>query len=288
MSIRDQQNPFFGHLHLTGAPWDKPARHLFEDRVAAAAEAGATGIGFGAEELDQLVGTRSPAELRGILDHHGQHIGELEVLMGWHLDGPEAEGPRAVEKRMYALAGMFGTARIKASAVFVPATAMPPLDLLVERFAALCDRAAAHGVVISLEPLSVFPGFDYPTAAEVVQRADKANGGLLIDSWHFFRDPGAFAALDKLSGRHINAFELVDGAAEPKVSRLEDCVDHRLLPGEGDFDLARLVRLLDDKQVDVTLSVEVLSAELRALPLRENLSRTVTAVRTFLEALPLR
>jgi sugar phosphate isomerase/epimerase len=284
MSLLDQRNLFFAHPHLAGSIWPEPVRDSFKDRVAAVAGVGSTGMGMGGYELEQLLATESEATVLGVLAEYGVVVGELELLLGWHADGEEGAAARASEEQLFAWADLFGATRVKTSAVFFPPAELPPIEQLTERFAALCDRAAARGLTMELEPFAVFPAFHYGVAAEVVTAADRPNGGLLIDAWHLSRDPHGFAALDKVSARHITGVELCDGAAEPKVGLQEDCVNSRLLPGEGDFDLIRIVRTLADKGVDVPLSVEVLSEELRTLSPQENAIRTTAAVVALLDS----
>lgn len=284
MSLLEQQKPFFAHPHLVGSLWPEPPRDSFADRVAAIAAVGSTGMGMGTEEFDKLLTEQSAAELKAILDHHNVHVGELEILIGWQdPDGEMGARAKGIEERMYVLASLFGASKIKTSAVFPPGIDMLPVEVLTERFAALCDRAAAHGLQVELEPFAVFPGFTYAVAAEVVAAADRPNGGLLIDAWHLFRDPTGLSTLEKVEGRHINGLELGDGYAEPRGTIHEDCNNHRLLPGEGSFDLVGLVRTLDAKGVDVPLSVEVISAELRTLTPAENATRTSAAVAALME-----
>ncbi|MGW5434609.1 sugar phosphate isomerase/epimerase family protein [Streptomyces sp. NPDC004059] len=273
---------FFAHHHLTGSPWGQPAVHAFPERAAAVAAVGSTGIGFDAQELTQLLATRSADWVRGVLDEHGLHIGELEVLTWWWGTPEDADASRHMEEPMFALADEFGIGRLKASAVFLEPSGRPSLDLLAERFAALCDRAAEHGLRIALEPVAAFPLFTYADAAQVVLDAGRPNGGVEIDAWHFFRDPTGFAALERLDGTHITGLELCDGVAEPQVSLMEDSADGRLLPGTGSFDLPRLLHEIERRQPDVDLSVEVLSAELRTLPPAENTKQTVAAVDALL------
>ncbi|MFB7864119.1 MULTISPECIES: sugar phosphate isomerase/epimerase family protein [unclassified Streptomyces] len=274
---------FFAHHHLTGSAWGQPAVHPFPERAAAVAAAGSTGIGFDAQELTQLVAEHSADWVRDVLATHGLRIGELEVLTWWWGTRDDADASRPMAESMFALADEFGIGRLKASAVFLQAGDRPPLETLAERFAVLCDRAAEHGLRIALEPVAAFPYFGYADAAQVVLDADRPNGGVEIDAWHFFRDPDGFAALDRLEGRHITGLELCDGVAEPQVSLMEDSADGRLLPGTGSFDLRRLLGEIERKRPDVDLSVEVLSAPLRTLSPAENTKQTVAAVDALLD-----
>ncbi|NGO70465.1 sugar phosphate isomerase/epimerase [Streptomyces sp. SB3404] len=285
MSLLNQQNPFFAHPHLAGSVWPDPVRDTFEDRVAAVAAVGSPGMGMGAYELEEVLKTRSLDSLLGVAAEHGVHIGEIELLLGWHADGEEGEQARRTEEQLFSWAEAFGAERVKTSAVFFPPAGLPPMDLLVERFAALCDRAAERGLAMELEPFAVFPAFHYGVAADVVAAADRPNGGLLIDAWHLFRDPNGPGALERVEGRHITGVELCDGAADPVGGDLQkDCVDSRMLPGEGDFDLVWMMRTLEAKGVDVPLSTEVLSAQLRELTPKEVATRTTAAVRKLLSA----
>ena len=52
----------------------------------------------------------------------------------------------------------------------------------------------------------------------------------------------------------------------------------------GHFDLFRFIRTLDEKGVDVPLSVEVLNEHLRELSPRETAERSVASVRKLLAA----
>ena len=281
MTLLEPQNIFFAHPHLTGAKWPAQPRHSFEERVAAA---GGRGMGLGNRELDELLKTRSIDSLLDVLTEHGVRVGELEVIAGWHADGEEREQGLAVEQAIYRYAEMFGATRVKTIAPIFPPAQPPPLDVLVERFAAVCDRAAEHGIVLAFEPIAFLPSFNYAMAADVVIGADRRNGGLLFDAWQTFFDPTGLDTLDRVSARHITGVELCDGRATPGSDLMEECLSQRRLPGEGDFDLVRFIRALDAKGVDVPLSVEVLNADLRELSARENVERTVASVRKLLAA----
>nr|BAO66544.1 xylose isomerase [Streptomyces sp. MJ635-86F5] len=285
MSLLDRQGVLLPYLHLLGGPFGEMPRYSFEERVAAASHAGVSGIGFDADEFDELLKTRTVGELRGTLDEHGVTIGELQILYAWHFDArfPDYQKlAREREEHMYELAGTFGIGRIKT--VIMTPTELPGRDELVERFAAVCDRAAEHGLTVAMEPMSVSPGFDYADTVDLILAADRPNSGFVVDAWHFFRDPDPWTALDRLPASAIVGVELRDGAAEPREDRQEDAIKYNVLPGEGDFDLVRLLRTLDAKGVDTHIAAEVLSAELWPLSAAENVARTVAAVGKVLES----
>jgi len=118
------------------------------------------------------------------------------------------------------------------------------LDGFVEHFAALCDQAAERGLAAALEFTAVRPVYGLATGWEHRAAADRPNGGLIFDTWQFFRSEPDFALLAAIPGERIFAVQVSDGAAEPMESLLKDMMLHRRLPGDGVFDLRRALNVL--------------------------------------------
>jgi sugar phosphate isomerase/epimerase len=114
------------------------------------------------------------------------------------------------------------------------------LDLAAEGFARSCEAAAAVGVRVCLEflPWTGIP--DLATAWELVQRAGAPNGGLLLDTWHWNRQPGGPAPelLRTIPGERIHYIQLCDAARDSGLEPMAECMSARLPPGAGlvDFD----------------------------------------------------
>ena len=64
---------------------------------------------------------------------------------------------------------------------------MPTVEDMTERFAAVCDRAAEHGLIVGLEPIVLGGLRHVAQAAEVVTGAGRPNGGVTVDLYHVFR-----------------------------------------------------------------------------------------------------
>ncbi|MFD8617735.1 sugar phosphate isomerase/epimerase family protein [Streptomyces sp. NPDC059513] len=284
MTILDRDELNFSYLHLTGSSWQELVRHSLEERLAGLAENGCTAMGMSIEELDALVAQHSADKIRGLLDEYGVRFSELEVLFGWNSGPDEIAAALEGEKHFFSRAEEFGIPLVKSCAVYPPGTDMPPVDVLAERFGALCDRAAARELDVALEAIAVLPGFTYQVAADVVRGADRSNGRLLIDMWHLFRDPDGPAAIEELSGAQIAGVEFGDGPLAASDDIMDEVLNRRRLPGDGEFDITGLLHTLVAKGVDVTPSVEVLSSELRGLTVAENVARTRAAVRASVEA----
>ncbi len=80
----------------------------------------------------------------------------------------------------------------------------------------------------------------------------------------------------------IFGVELDDAAPAVVGTLFEDTVDHRLLCGEGCFDLPGLVELLRTKGFRGPWGVEILSTSFRALPVHDALKLAAESARPLL------
>jgi sugar phosphate isomerase/epimerase len=115
---------------------------------------------------------------------------------------------------------------------------------IVDGFGRLCDRAAAFGAQVHVEFTAIHAIRDLATAWAIVDGAGRANGGIVFDTWHFFRTTPDFALLERIPGDRIFAVQ-VDDALPEVVGTLRDDTQNRLMPGDGSFDLPRVIGVLD-------------------------------------------
>ena len=167
---------------------------------------------------------------------------------------------------MYAMADVFGPRHMNVGELG-PLAEMEPREAVAERFAAMCDRAAAHGLLVAIEflPWTGIP--DPKTAWEICRLAGRHNGGLLVDSWHYFHSGADAATLRQVPADQIVAIQF-DDADKISTNMLYDTLRRRA-PGEGIFDLIGFIRLLDEIGVQAPISVEIISPELQELPIEE-------------------
>jgi sugar phosphate isomerase/epimerase len=244
----------------------------FEERVASAAAAGFEAIGLSVGEYNSAQDTGlTDADMRAILAQYGLSVAEFEAVVGIAVRGPArptaagCPAPTSEEElhHMFRAGEALGAGRLQILGTFGTDALEPDV---VERFAALCDRAAGHGLALAIEFL---PGTNIPdvaVAAAIARDAGRRNGGLCVDSWHYFRGNPDDQALRRLPPELITVVQLDDGplaAAEPDY--LDDTRNNRVLPGEGEFDLVAFLRSLSRDSVVAPISVEILSADLRAL-----------------------
>ena len=162
--------------------------------------------------------------------------------------------------------------------------AAPSAEAAIEGFARACDVAARHGVLLHLEflPWAGIP--DLASAWEIVRGADRPNGGLLIDSWHFFRSDSTFAELLEIPGDRILYVQLDDGPNDAESDLAEETQHRRLLPGDGAFDLVGLLGALEAIGSVGPIGVEVFSDELVGLPIDDVAERAGDSTRNVLAA----
>jgi sugar phosphate isomerase/epimerase len=228
---------------LSGAPVGQPARFSFDERVAAAAAAGFAAIGLAVEDYSACRDRGlSPADLRRILADCGITVAELEFLTHWWHDGEQGQRARLIEEQLYAAADTFGARHLNVGSIGGRGT-LPALEVVAEQFAALCDRAARHGLLVALEFLPWSDIDDAGTAWTIVRQAGRANGGILIDSWHYFRGTADPAQVRAIPAAHFCAIQFDDADAVQVGGMLEDTTQRRRLPGEGAFDLSRLAKV---------------------------------------------
>jgi sugar phosphate isomerase/epimerase len=156
---------------------------------------------------------------------------------------------------------------MKAAWVLTVFTTPPSADI-VARCAGMFDSAGA-GMAVEFSPLgpiaTIRDGMDVVRAARRGGRA-----GLLIDSWHFCFGDSTWDDLATVPLDDIAYVQFTD-ALEPEFrDRLvRESLHRRALPGEGILELERFAPTLLDRGWDGLVSVEVLSAELRELPVDE-------------------
>jgi sugar phosphate isomerase/epimerase len=254
---------------------------LFE-RAQAAAQAGFRGVSLFLSDLDQARSEgRSDADIRGMFAHHGLEVAELDPLLSWVEGSGLASGDGGPafagysERDFLRAADAFGARSINA-ALF--ATEPVPHEKVVAGFAGVCDRAREHGLLVHLEfmPFSQVANID--TALSIVEEAGRDNGGLMFDVWHHFRGGGSDESLRRAAPR-VTATQLDDAPAKAEANLVAETLHRRLLPGEGDAGVARLLRILDEAGCTAPLGVEVFQDSLAGRPAVEVAQRLADATR---------
>jgi sugar phosphate isomerase/epimerase len=147
-----------------------------------------------------------------------------------------------------------------------------PLILLTEPTNAVLDvvRVAVDqvsqawpGIRFGLEFGPVFPIEDLKSARRAALALGHPGVGLVVDSWHVFNGTTSWSDMQTLEATEIVLVQLNDHGPLTGTS-LDEAKNHRLLPGGGVFPIQDLLDLLYDTGYRGLISVEVISAALRA------------------------
>lgn len=256
----------------------------FRARLEAAAAAGYTAVSLWGRDYqaarDEGFGD---ADLVAMLDDHGLQVAELDPVWWWT---PGAESFSIPPELDPIDVFRFGEADLFRIAEVLGARSVNVADVLggdwgvedaAASFAALCDRAAEHGLLAHLEWLAWSRIPDLATALEVVTLADRPNGGVNIDMWHCARTGTAAADLLEVPAARVLAVQVDDGPAEAEENLIEATLHRRLLPGDGAFDLLGYLGALRQIGAGAPIGVEVFSDDLHALGPTEAAQRAARA-----------
>ena len=216
----------------------------------AAGQAGFSHVGFTIEpehwNPEQIKATKN-----AIADHD---LSVLDVEVIWIPEG----GRLTDAHRLIIDAG----ADLGASNVLV-VSAEPDSDRTAAALHQLCEWAAPADMRVSLEFLMITAVQSLDSALDIVKRCDHPAAAILIDSLHFQRAGHAAAALKSVDSNLLSYSQICDGnlhCAETFNAYLEDAIDLRSAPGEGELPLEDMLKALP---AAIPLSLEVRSKAYR-------------------------
>jgi sugar phosphate isomerase/epimerase len=248
----------------------------FADRAREAARAGFKGIGIWHSDLEKILQKYTHQDMKKILDDNGLFI-ELEFLTDFFYRDERREWSDKMRKLLLDAAEALDAPHIKAGDF---AGAPCPMPQMIEEFAKLCADAKERGTKILYEfiPNSVVNTLE--KARQLVEGAAADNGGVIVDLWHVVSIGITYDQLATFPAKYILGVELNDGPLKMPADWRDETINHRRLCGEGEFDIQGFLKTLDKLGYKGPFGVEVLSAKLRELPLRqccEDVYRTTMA-----------
>jgi sugar phosphate isomerase/epimerase len=260
---------------LSGAGFAQPARVPFAERCRAAAVAGFTGIGLHAQDYQAMREQGiDDAALRGMLDTHGLALRETEFLTGWAMGDTDTAvfgELGAAFSPHHLTAGELGAGELDIAAAGA-------------RLRTICSMLAPYGTRVAVEAFPWSPIKDVATARAIVEASGSPCGGLMIDVWHFYNTRSTLADLEGLAVDQIVAVQLNDGRVVDD-DFLAEARRARLLPGEGELDIAGLLKGLHGLGFRGPYCVEVNYPAFRDLPVDEMATRAYTSAAAILKRL---
>jgi sugar phosphate isomerase/epimerase len=270
---------------------DKLCHHDFRVRVEMAAKAGFTAMGFWHTDLLANLKKLVFRQMKRILDGNG--IGEIEVewLLDWFCVDSRRAASDETRKLLLDAAEELGAMHIKIGDLGNDCADVPKMT---EDFAVLCRQADERGTRVLFEMLpaafSRAPTLDAVLA--ICKGAGAKNGGIMLDNLHLQRTATPPQDIVRKIPRELPlGVEINDGMLATPVKFLDSVINKRLLPGDGEFDIAAFLHAVWTHGYEGPVGVEVLNEYVRKWPLETaateafaKTTRVVTAARQQWEA----
>lgn len=234
--------------------------HQLKTIVDASADAGFSGVSLWAFHHWAAVGDgKRPEDIRAWHFDRGLSVPMVESLIGW-----EGGDRQTIEEQCgptFAVATLYGASTVAG----VVMSSEIEFDAAAEGLAELARMGSDRGLDVCIEwlPWSGLP--DLASAWRLIQAAGADNLGLVVDTWHWLRQPGGpdEATLRMIPGSRIHCVQIDDttllGSGDDPMM---ESMTARLLPGEGDVDWPGLLTILDEIGADPIWAPEVFSVEL--------------------------
>ena len=268
--------------------WDHFSRPREDDvvaRIHAAADAGYAGIGLYVGAWEAMRGDPASVEMvDDALAATGVVVANIEVARGWASPDRADERCQRTEALAYEMADRWGCRYLQVIGNYTGTLAEAAMG-----FAALCDRAGEHGLLVGLEWVPQMTNIENAaTAMRIVLEADRFNGGVCFDAWHLTRSTNDLDDLRAIPGEKILATQWNDGTVVAQnPDYYTDCLSNRVAPGQGEFQLVDMVRILDRIGSRAPIGLEVCSSRLWAAPVRQAAQASADGMRSVLaEARP--
>jgi sugar phosphate isomerase/epimerase len=248
-------------------------------------------MGFWHTDLAEIRKKYSFRDMRRILDDQGITQIEVEWLLDWFCDDQRRVASDDTRKLLLDAAEALGARHIKIADL---GNDCADVARMTEEFAVLCKQAAERGTNVLFELLPALfsraPSLDQVLAICVGSGA--RNGGIMLDNLHLQRTGTLPEHIVSKIARDIPlGVEINDGTLAMPVDLEDSVVNKRLLPGDGEFDIASFLHAVWTQGYDGPIGVEVLNEYIRKWPLEtaatEAFAKTkqvVTAARETWEA----
>ena len=230
----------------------------FVARVAAAAHAGFSGIGFWHADLAAICRTRPLGEVRRILDDHGIGACEVAFIEDWYPAGGRSAAAIDRQERVLEAAAVLGAPHVKCGD---RRTTPAPFAEIRDAFGGLCAAAERQGLRVGYEFMRVSFVHDLATCLALVEGTP--NGGLIVDIAHTAAIGIANEEIARIPAERLVSVELSDnvrGAEGHDPGARRFC-------GEGELDVAGFVAAARQAGYRGPWAVEVVNPALRGWPL---------------------
>ena len=238
----------------------------FAEDVANYADAGCTGLEVWLTKLEQHLEQHSVADTRRLLDQRGMTLAAAAYQGGLLLSqGEQRKAHYDDFRKRLDLCQQFGIKTLLVAADFTAKIDQTDLSRALVSLKQAAQWAAGFEVTLALE----FRGQNtfcasLDTALALVTECGEPNVGVNLDVFHYYTGPSKFEDFAHLSVDRLAHLQLADLAG---VARELATDADRVLPGDGDFQLAAILDVLRQLGYDGWISLELFNPTLwRANP----------------------
>ncbi len=232
--------------------WGNVRKLTVSQRCAFAAQYGFDALNIAPADIVALLARgETLATIRAMAEDRGVAFTYLDPVVSWLPDW--SPGPEAADFIPFLSAGLgrelefateLGIDRVLTITPFPTGRySLAELSDCLDRYA---ERMARADITCVLEAMPMW-GLKCLSDVEVLRRATSAdNIRLLFDTWHYIRggrDDGLFSQIPPGMIDHV---QIADGNAKtpPGMSLFDECLNHRLPPGDGAFPLTEILSKL--------------------------------------------
>jgi 2-keto-myo-inositol isomerase len=232
--------------------------------VRAAAAAGFDYLEIWAAKLREFLKTHSTSDLKGLFAESG--VKPLSINSIEHITLRDAPGHAQIKaecEELAALAEAIGCPYIVVVPGKLPPGGLSSYEVIEKSVGVLRELASIaerHGVALAFEFLGQTDCSvqTLELADEIVEKVNRRNIGLVIDSFHFHAGGSTVKMIDELDPKRLFIFHINDAEDLPR-DRLTDA--HRLLPGLGILPLREIIAAFKRIGYDGVASVEIFRPE---------------------------
>jgi sugar phosphate isomerase/epimerase len=263
---------------------DQRCLHDFRTRAEVAAKAGFTGMGLWHADIIEIRKKYSFHEMKHILDANGIVNVEVEWLLDWFCTDARRVASDEIRALLLDAAEVLRARHIKIADLGNDCADVPEMT---EAFGPLCRQAAERGTNVLFEMLpaqfSRAPSLDHVLA--ITRGAGARNGGTMLDNLHLLRSGvGSDEIARKLTAGDLIGIEINDGTLAMPLRFQDSVVNKRLLPGDGEFDIAAFLQAVWSVGYDGPIGVEVLNEYIRKWDLKTAATEAFTKTHRVVES----
>lgn len=214
------------------------------------------------------------------LEDTGMPLANIETLRGWASPNVPDSKCLRMEQEVWEIAEKYESRYVQVIGNYTGS-----VEEAAEGFGSLCDRAADHGLLVGLEAVPEMTNIEtLALAYEIVERANRDNGGLCFDSWHLTRSTNNVSDLESIPGEKILSTQWNDGPLEKVFDDYyTDTLSTRLPPGQGEFSLSDMILAFRSIGSPAPIGLEVPSRDLWECPILDAAEMSIQGMKSLLE-----